>query len=349
VDKWWPVTKPDGLPDNFEVHLPERWLPDAYRPAWVRQRLLAARLDRSWKRLRRKGCRTRVLHLWHYQAQPALELDGYDLSVYHIDDEYSFEFDPPPMPPQERRVLERVDQVFVISPGLLERKGGINPNTTQVPEGVDYELYSTPVPEPGDLASIPRPRIGYTGALKLQLDWPLQLELARRHPEWSFVFVGPRTLPSGQQTVLEEMTRLPNVYFLGLKSVTNLAGYPQHFDVCTMPYLVNGYTNNIYPLKLHEYLASGRPVVGSPVRSLLDFGHLIGLATTVDEWSAALTAALNGDGSSGGAAVARQAVARQHDWGVLVHRIAATICERLGDAHAASFRERVGGSSDAYP
>jgi glycosyltransferase involved in cell wall biosynthesis len=334
------AARTSALPDNFELLLPEPWLPVVYRPAWIREQLLAARLERGWRQLRRRGCHTLVLHLWHHQFESALQLGEHDLSLYHIDDEYSFEFEPPPMPAEERRVIERVDQVFVISPGLLERKGGINSHTALVPEGVDYELYSTEVPDPDDMAAIPHPRIGYTGALKLQLDWRLQLELARRHPSWSLVFVGPRRMPDGEGAILDEMARLPNVYFLGPKSVADLARYPQHFDVCTMPYLVNGYTNNIYPLKLHEYLASGRPVVGSPIRSLRDFSHLIGLATTVDEWSAALAAALDGGVRSGASVAARQAVAREHDWGVLVHQIAATICERLGGAHAASFHER---------
>jgi phosphopantetheine--protein transferase-like protein len=84
---------------------------------------------------------------------------------------------------------------LVISPGLLERKSGINPHMSMVPEGVDSALYERVAPEPADLAPIPRPRIGYTGVLKRQLDWQLLHELGRRHPQWSFVYVGPRSLP----------------------------------------------------------------------------------------------------------------------------------------------------------
>ena len=57
----------------------------------------------------------------------------------------------------------------------------INPHTTLVPHGVDYDRYATPVLEPTDIASIPRPRIGYSGFLKQQLNWPLLLQLAARH------------------------------------------------------------------------------------------------------------------------------------------------------------------------
>lgn len=47
-----------------------------------------------------------------------------------------------------------------------------------------------------------------------------------------------------------------------------------------MPYRVNDYTKYIYPMKLHEYLAGGRPTVGSRIRSLEDFAGIVDLAMT---------------------------------------------------------------------
>jgi glycosyltransferase involved in cell wall biosynthesis len=328
-----------SLPEAFGVYVPEPWLFDIHRPAWLRRRQFETRLRRAWRHLERRGCQRFVLHLWHYQFAAALHGPRHDVSLYHIDDEYSFTPDPPPMDSRERAVIAAVDQVFAISPGLMERKSGINPRLTFAPEGVDYALYSTPVPEPADIASIPHPRIGYTGTLKVQLNWPLLRDLARRHPGWSFVFVGPRVLNEETRAIADEMARLDNVHFLGQKSVRDLAAYPQHFDVCVMPYLIDGYTNNIYPLKLHEYLASGRPVVGSPIRSLKDFDKVITLATTTSEWSDALVAALAPSAIAGDAVTARRQVAQQYDWSELTYDIARTICDRLGPAYTARVRK----------
>ena len=319
-----------ALPASFGRYVPEPWLPDVYRPKWLRAALVRQRVRHGWKRLEARGARVRVLHLWHPQFEAAFDAGRHDLSLYHIDDEYSFSPDAPPLSAEEARVMRRANQVFAISPALMERKGGVNPHTAFVPEGVDFRLYATPVAEPADLKPIGRPRIGYTGALKRQLDWPLLRALALRHPEWSFVYVGPRTFDARAQVIADEMARLPNVHFLGEKTVVDLAAYPQHFDVCTMPYVMNGYTENIYPLKLHEYLASGRPVVGTPIRSLKDFSGVIGLASGLEEWSAALSAALAPQSISSAAADTRQAAARPYDWSVLIHRIATTICARLG-------------------
>src|SRR5437667_8567412 len=106
----------------------------------------------------------------------------HDLSIYHVDDEYSFSFGEVEISPAERSLLKSVDQVFMHSPALMHKKGGFNPNTEFVPNGVDYRMFATAVPEPEDLRRIPHPRIGYVGYLKRMLNWPLLLELSATHP-----------------------------------------------------------------------------------------------------------------------------------------------------------------------
>jgi glycosyltransferase involved in cell wall biosynthesis len=270
-----------------------------------------------------------ILYIWHPQFESALEILPHDLSCYHIDDDYSFS-EVGDTSDAEQRLIANARQVFVISPGLLERKGQ-NPNTTLIPEGVDFDAYSTPVDEPVDIRDIPRPRIGYTGVLKKQLDWPLLLELSRRL-DWSLVFVGPTNHQSEIGQSLAELKKQRNVYFLGAKTTRQLAAYPQHFDVCIMPYRVDGYTNQIYPLKLHEYLASGRPIVASPIRSLMDFSNLIRLESTVEGWINALAASLLPTANTSAAVAERQRAAQQHDWTKLVERIADKMCEGLARA-----------------
>ncbi len=329
-----------GAP-GFDVYTAERWLPKLYRPRWLADAALRARLASARRRLVARGCRRIVLYLWQPSFGPALDLVPHELSCYHIDDEYSFSTEPQPLDPSEVAVIRRVGQVFIHSPGLFERKGQLNPHTALVPNGVDYAAFATPTPEPADLAAVPHPRIGYAGWIKNQLDWPLLTELAMRHPEWSFVFVGgvnrhPEVVP-----YLELLGRRDNVRFLGAKSTAELATYPQHFDACVMPYAMNAYTDSIYPLKLHEYLASGRPVIGVPIRSLRSFSNVIALASGAEAWSAAIAAALD-EGSVG--REARQAVAREHDWSRLVATIAHTMSERLESSDAARRGSQLAGA-----
>ena len=82
-------------------------------------------------------------------------------------------------------------------------------------------------------------------------------------------------------------------------------------------------------------LASGRPVVGAPIRSLLDSAGVATLARTPDEWSAALTASLTPELNAPEAVEARRAVAREHDWERLAARVARSLCEMLGPSELA--------------
>lgn len=326
-----------GLP-GFTVYRPELWLPHVYRPAWLGAALFRRRLRCARAILRKRGCTRIVLHLWHYRYASAIAAIGHDLSCYYIDDEYSFSEVECPIDPAEHALLERVDQVFIHSRTLLEKKGGLNPHTMFTPNGVHYEAFARAEPEPRDLAPIPRPRIGYIGYVKKQLDWALLATLARTHPGWSFVFVGKRSPHPEIAAALAEMAALPNVHFLGERPTPELAKYPQHFDVCLMPYRATAYTAYIYPLKLHEYLATGRPVVGTRIPALEEFDGLVRLADGAAEWSRAIAASLEPDASSPERCAARQAEARRHDWDLLVSRIADCMEQRLAERLAGSER-----------
>ncbi len=315
---------------GLNIHDPLFPFPRFYRPSWLAEYMFDARIKRAHRALLRLGCRKVILYIWRPEFAAAISSIPFDVSCFHMDDEYSFsELE---LPPSEAEVslIKKVDQVFIHSPRLMERKGAINPNTTFIPNGVDFEAYAKPVQEPRDLSFIPRPRIGYVGVIKRQLNWPLIWELVKRHQAWSFVFVGPRSSHAEILTLVEELSRRPNVYFIGPKTVAELPGYPQHCDACIMPYHVNGYTNNIYPLKLHEYLASGRPVVSSPIRSLQDFEGVISLVEGPNDWSLALTRVVQPMAADREAMIRRREIARQYDWNKLVRKLAQILCERLG-------------------
>ncbi len=324
-----------------------RFFPKLYRPKWLANLIYRQRLKRVWRLLRLRGCKKIILYLWRPEFEKAIKLIPFDESCYHIDDEYSFSEVEVPPDPLEMRLIAAVDQVFIHSRGLLEKKGAINPRTVFVPNGCDYLAYSRPAAEPADLAGIPHPRVGYTGRIKRQLDWPLLLQLTSQHPEWSFVFVGPVTEDPEVKYAVRQLSERPNVYFLGYKPILQLAAYPQHFDVCVMPYRINDYTKYIYPLKLHEYLASGCPAVGSAVLSLQEFSHVVRLARSPDEWSQAIRDCLAPAACAPARIEERRSIARKYDWNRLVGLIARALCERLGSDCLEKIEKAAMGSSPA--
>ncbi|HEV2117523.1 MAG TPA: glycosyltransferase [Terriglobales bacterium] len=327
-DRNYPLAQP--LPEGLQVYTAPWFLRRVGRPRFLQQWTEGARLRRCRDLLLAKGCRRLVLYLWRPEFASALDQLPHDLACYHIDDEYPYSPVEQPIAAEEAALIRRAQQVFIHSVAMMRKKGGLNPNTDLLPNGVDFESYVTPAAEPEDLARIPRPCIGYTGNLKRMVDWELLLQLTARHPQWSFVFVGPAARHATIRVPLGTLAQRPNVHFLGPKNVNALCAYPQHFDVAIMPYCVDAYTNYIYPLKLHEYLASGKPVVGSPIATLQSFRDVVCVARGIGEWSEALTCALAPPQNSREARARRQAVARSHDWEILAQRAAATLMQRLG-------------------
>ena len=321
------------LPPGFHIYEADFWLPNFYRPRILADFAFRKRLERARDVLVRKGCRKIILYIWRPEFHMSLDAIRFDLSCYHVVDEYSFCEAESPNSTEELKLLERADQVFVHTQALLEKKGQLSRSIAVIPNGVSFVEFSTPVPEPPSFAKIPHPRIGYAGYLKKTLNWTLLLDLSARHPEYSFVFVGARIHQKQLASILEELSNRPNVHFLGPVTASQMPHYAQHFDVCIMPYILNDYVNYIYPLKLHEYLASGRPVVASPTRLLREFDGTIQLCRTSEQWSAAISTALQPEANSAEARGARQEIAKKHDWDTIVRRIVRIFCQKLGSQY----------------
>ncbi|HKW92661.1 MAG TPA: glycosyltransferase [Methylomirabilota bacterium] len=315
---------------GFTVMTPGPLRPCVYRPDWLRRFIYARALADARRYLRRRGATLIALHLWRYDFAEALDVVSHDLSCYHIDDEYSFSEVEVPNDPREERLLRRVDQVIVHSTRLLEKKGGRNPQTAMIPNGVDYAAFATPQAEPLDLGPVPRPRLGYIGVIKKQLNLGLLARMARARPDWSIVLVGPVGNVAGKEPVLTDLRALPNVYFLGTKRLETLPGYVQQMDACLMCYELNDYTKYIYPLKLHEYLAAGRPSIASPIDAVLDHADVVTLARTDEEWISGIAQALAPAASAAAEIARRRARARQYDWTRLAERVAHLFRDGLG-------------------
>jgi glycosyltransferase involved in cell wall biosynthesis len=331
-DHWLPGphAKPQAVPatglQQAHAHLQvlpsSRWLPQVYRPAVLRQWLCRQRVVVAQRMLRARGVKRLALYLWRPEFADAMGVEGFDFRVYHIDDDYSFATTEQPISPAEASLIRAVDQVIVHSPRLQRNKGGLNPNTALIPNGVDFDAFAAVQPEAPELRAVPHPRIGYVGVIKRQLDLALLLDLAQRRERWSFVFVGPLGHLGEKAELWKALAALPNVYPLGARPARELPAYAQHFDVGQMCYEVNNYTNSIFPLKLNEYLASGRPAVSSRIESVLPFAEVVALADGPEEWESALEQAMQPEANTANAVACRQAVAKGYDWAVLVEQLA---------------------------
>ena len=154
--------------------------------------------------------------------------------------------------------------------------------------------------------------------------------LAEARPDWSFVFVGGVLINAGKGTeVLRRLEAMSNVQFLGHKTYDEVAGYYRHSDVNLLAYRMGEglWSEGCSPLKLYEYLATGKPVVSARLQVVDDHKDVLAVASTDEEWLAAIDDAVTNGGV--GSKASRQAEARQNTWEVRVAAIEALIYKAL--------------------
>ena len=317
------------IQNQLKIFPHSKWLPKIYRYKLIDSVLDSIRIFQIKKMLKKMGVKKHVAYIWRPEFHPELEKLKPDFSIYHIDDEYSFSTTEVAVSDKEKKALEKVDQVFIHSKTLYKKKKSFNPNTIIVPNGVDCKAYNGDYEEPVDLSSIPKPRITCVSVIKKQLDLELVVNLAQKKREWSFVFIGPIGNVSGKEKFLKILQNLQNTYFLGCKDVSELPAYVQYTDVCTLPYEINAYTNYIFPLKMLEYMAAGKPMVGSPISTVLDFKEYVRVAESLTDWEIEIGNCLKEENNSRQLIVERKKAAAEFDWNFIVQKINDIIISRF--------------------
>ncbi|MEW6252454.1 MAG: glycosyltransferase, partial [Planctomycetota bacterium] len=166
------------------------------------------------------------------------------------------------------------------------------------------------------LAGVPRPIAGYFGPLASYADPATLAACARALPEVSFVLAVPES--AGRFRCL---AGLPNVHIRGRVPPEDLPGLLGAFDAALLPLRRSAWVAPAHPPQLLPYLATGRPIVATPVAEVRALaGRLVRLARTRADFVAALRAALADCDPR--AAAARQAVAARYTWDVWLDRLA---------------------------
>jgi len=226
----------------------------------------------------------------------------------------------------EPQLMQKADLVLGNSTYLTSIAARYNSHAVYVGQGCDLEAFdaNAALVEPDDLAEIPTPRIGYTGALtSLRLDLELLEYTAVKHPEWHLILIGPED-ESFQKSNLHN---LKNVHFLGSKKTAALAAYLHYMDVLINPQLLNEVTIGNYPRKVDEYLAMGKPVVAIRTETMKIFREHVALAENSPHFVQKIEQILAGQLLS--TRSERVKFAHSHSWENSVSRIQNAIEERL--------------------
>lgn len=329
------LTSPRGL-SNIYLLNPIKWLPNT---------LAIGRLFNRWSERRqiRRACRRLEIErplLWinPYYAVHLLGRMGECAAAYDVGDDWtSFRQKPwflKLIRQEDDELTRRADVVIVVSERLLELKRPLARRLHHIPNGVYVERYTAisdrSLPPHRITQGWPHPVLGYTGTIHPdRVDLDLVTELAKRVPQATIALVGPVLLDDERRRQLEA---LPNIRLPGPVPFDEVPSVMAAFDACIVPHVVTDFTESLSPLKLYEYLASGLPMVSTPVSGFRDCGDMVYLASDAVSFAAAIALALAEPPTL---PERRRAAAAAHGWDSRMDAIEAALAPVIGDSGSA--------------
>lgn len=166
----------------------------------------------------------------------------------------------------EQRVINAADTLFCTSDYLHDRLNertdkGKQARIFTIENGVSFDRFSGTLRATQVLPEHFQGTIlGYIGGIKPKLDFTLIRETAKHKPEWLFLFVGPDG--TGTDSPFKKLLEEKNVLWTGSVSPEEVPQYTQLVTIGIMPYKPSVYNQAVFPLKLFEFLAAGKPAVG---------------------------------------------------------------------------------------
>jgi glycosyltransferase involved in cell wall biosynthesis len=277
------------------------------------RRLLATQIGRLAKR----GGLSRPI-LWIAIPTAADMIGEFDeeLVIYQVSDKYDANLmdhatDLGTITKLHERAIDRADLIFYSGQKLLAEADRARERSFLLEQAVDFEHWSQVssgnVAIAEAVARIPRPRLGYFGAIEPWLvDQDLIKRALRERPDWQWIFIGNKSRGV-------EIEALPNTHFLPPVPYPELPRYAAGFDVCVLPWdTAHSFTSYGSAIKVREYLATGKPVVISPLHEYESMGHVLRIARSHDDWFRLVEEALNEKDPT--AAVARQTAVANGTW-----------------------------------
>jgi glycosyltransferase involved in cell wall biosynthesis len=273
---------PARLPAHLSVHNPLMW-PYLRRPwdRWLNRRLLGGFLRRLVCRLPELPCAVSKVPV----VADLMGLVPVCRWVYYCVDDVSAwpGLDHGALAALEEEAVRRADVVLASSEVLCDKLARLGRPVHLLTHGVDLEHWRRPAgPDPPELAGLARPLVLYWGLVDRRLDPELLRGLAAEAAVGTVVLVGPAADPGPGAGPRAGVVRIPGV------AHERLADFARQAAVLVMPFGVTPATWAMQPLKMKEYLASGRPVVSPDLPAVRPWADCLDVAGGVDAFVGAV-------------------------------------------------------------
>jgi GT2 family glycosyltransferase len=307
----------------YEIELAVEHQPDLYRESIEGENL--ASLLSSIEELRRRFSIDEAISYvmiasWGEAAFEARARWGWPI-VYDCMDEWdTFPHISRAVVAAETRLVKNCDLTTVTAQQLFDKWKYFDRPLALARNAVDDSFYLQHFRPNSLLEDVPRPVVGYYGAIADWFDLELMAEVAKRRPQYTFVLIG------GVFDVdVSALEALANVRLLGQQPYEKMPQYLHSFGACIIPFKVNAVTEATDPVKLYEYLIGGKPVVAVALPELEACRDLIYTARKVEDFLARLDEALSENDPQ--IEERRKEFARQNTWRKRYEQINEAIAE----------------------
>jgi len=185
----------------------------------------------------------------------------------------------------EAKLLAEADMVVANSTILKSHCQQFRSDVHLVSQGFDKEAYASYTFGKRSHGS---KIVGYVGGINDRLDYDLIEQLALRNPTWQIILWGP--VQGHNKNVWKRMklfSKIKNIQ-IGQSPRNKLPDIVSDFTVGIIPYVDSDFNRNCYPMKLFEYFYMGKQVVSADILELRRFDELVTIASSLEEWEAAL-------------------------------------------------------------
>jgi len=179
-------------------------------------------------------------------------------------------------------IKNSADVIFTVSKSLQDFFMKDRKDVYWVSNGVDKNYFRNAVKNYAIKDNDCEVVVGYVGKIQERVDIELVDYLCENLPDFKFIFLGP--ILSKKREFINLSKKYDNLKFLGDIHYNQLPQQMKNIDIAIIPHKVNEFTNSMNPLKLFEYLASGKPVITTGVAGTEDVSEYIYLANSKDEF-----------------------------------------------------------------
>lgn len=183
--------------------------------------------------------------------------------VYYCVDDFSVwpGLDGRTMRNMEAELVAKVDVAIAVSENLQAHLAKLGKTSHLLTHGVDLDFWRSAHSEAKspswveDVQKMGRPLIVFWGVIDRRLDLAFVRKLGESLTEGVILFVGPQDQPD------LELFKIPRVRFFPALAFDDLPHLATHATLFIAPYADLPVTRAMQPLKLKEYIATGKPVV----------------------------------------------------------------------------------------